>query len=325
MKALCWEGVNEIAVEDGPRPAILNDQTHREGRADRDLRLGPAPARRLHPRHARGRRARARVHGRGRRGRPRGHEAPQVGDRVVVVLLHQLRPVLVLQARAVVAVRQRQPQPGDHRGAVGPVASAAATATPTPWAAARAATPSTSGCPTPTMARSRSPTASRDERALFASDAAPDRLDGRGPRRRAGRVTSSRCGVPAASGQMAARAAMLLGAERVIVIDRLPDRLEQVAHAHRAETLDYDEDDVTAELRELHRRPGTRRVHRGGGHGGAQPRAAVPLRPGQAAAAAADRPARPRCARRSTPAARAGRCSPSASSAASSTSSRSAR
>jgi len=48
--------------------------------------------------------------------------------------------------------------------------------------------------------------------------------------------------------------ALLLGAERVIAIDRLPDRLER-ARALGAETIDFDRDDV---LRELNRRTGGR-------------------------------------------------------------------
>ena len=49
---------------------------------------------------------------------------------------------------------------------------------------------------------------------------------------------------------MAARAAMLLGAEQVVVIDRLPERLDQVRRHIGAETLDYTEDSVIAELKE---------------------------------------------------------------------------
>ena len=52
-------------------------------------------------------------------------------------------------------------------------------------------------------------------------------------------------------GQMAARAAMLLGAEQVVVIDRLPERLEQVRRHVGAETLDYTRDSVVEELKEL--------------------------------------------------------------------------
>ncbi|MGL5930543.1 MAG: zinc-dependent alcohol dehydrogenase [Dermatophilaceae bacterium] len=52
-------------------------------------------------------------------------------------------------------------------------------------------------------------------------------------------------------GQMAARAAQLLGAERVVVIDRIPERLEQAERVIGAETLDYSATSVPAELREL--------------------------------------------------------------------------
>jgi threonine dehydrogenase-like Zn-dependent dehydrogenase len=48
-------------------------------------------------------------------------------------------------------------------------------------------------------------------------------------------------------GQMAARAAILLGAEQVIVIDRLSERLDMVATRIGAETLDYSATDVGGE------------------------------------------------------------------------------
>jgi threonine dehydrogenase-like Zn-dependent dehydrogenase len=51
-------------------------------------------------------------------------------------------------------------------------------------------------------------------------------------------------------GQMAARAAMLLGAERVIVIDRYPERLDMVEGHVGAETIDYTKTSVAEELRE---------------------------------------------------------------------------
>ncbi|MET8999051.1 zinc-dependent alcohol dehydrogenase [Amycolatopsis sp. NPDC004169] len=54
-----------------------------------------------------------------------------------------------------------------------------------------------------------------------------------------------------AVGQVAARASVLLGAERVIVIDRIPERLRQAREHMGAETLDYTRTDVGAELREL--------------------------------------------------------------------------
>jgi threonine dehydrogenase-like Zn-dependent dehydrogenase len=53
-----------------------------------------------------------------------------------------------------------------------------------------------------------------------------------------------------AVGQMAARAAMLLGAERVIVIDRYDYRLEATERYVGCETLNYERTDVQAELLE---------------------------------------------------------------------------
>ncbi|MFB9839091.1 zinc-dependent alcohol dehydrogenase [Actinoallomurus acaciae] len=51
-------------------------------------------------------------------------------------------------------------------------------------------------------------------------------------------------------GQMAARAAQLLGAERVIVIDRLPDRLAMAERYMDVETIDFSQSDVPADLYE---------------------------------------------------------------------------
>ncbi|SDQ06952.1 zinc-dependent alcohol dehydrogenase [Quadrisphaera sp. DSM 44207] len=52
-------------------------------------------------------------------------------------------------------------------------------------------------------------------------------------------------------GQMAARKAMLMGAEKVVVIDRLENRLAQVAEHIGAEVLNYERTTVAAELREM--------------------------------------------------------------------------
>ena len=53
-----------------------------------------------------------------------------------------------------------------------------------------------------------------------------------------------------AVGQVAAKAAELLGAQEVVVIDRLPERLEQARRHMGVETIDYTATDVGAELRE---------------------------------------------------------------------------
>jgi threonine dehydrogenase-like Zn-dependent dehydrogenase len=88
-----------------------------------------------------------------------------------------------------------------------------------------------------------------DERALFASDSAPTGWMGAdlGGVRPGDVVAVWGAG---AIGQMAARAAMLLGADRVIVIDRYGYRLQMTERHIGAETINYEETDVDAELRE---------------------------------------------------------------------------
>ncbi len=88
-----------------------------------------------------------------------------------------------------------------------------------------------------------------DLTALFASDAAPT-----------GWMAADLGGVrpgdvvavwgAGAVGQLAARAAMLLGAAEVIVIDGVPERLGQAGTRMGAQLIDYRTSDVSAELRE---------------------------------------------------------------------------
>ena len=93
------------------------------------------------------------------------------------------------------------------------------------------------------------PDAVSDERALFASDAASTGWMGAdlGGVRPGDVVAVWGAG---GVGQMAARAAMLLGAERVLVIDRYDNRLQQVEKFIGAETINYERTSVEAELRE---------------------------------------------------------------------------
>ena len=88
-----------------------------------------------------------------------------------------------------------------------------------------------------------------DLAALFASDAAPTAWTGADGADITPGDTVAVWGAGGV-GQMAARAAMLMGAEQVIVIDRLPERLQQVRQHIGAETLDYTQDSVIAELKE---------------------------------------------------------------------------
>ncbi|WP_250036718.1 zinc-dependent alcohol dehydrogenase [Paractinoplanes maris] len=93
------------------------------------------------------------------------------------------------------------------------------------------------------------PDAVTDERALFASDSASTGWMGAdlGGVKPGDVVAVWGAG---AVGQMAARAAVLLGAERVIVIDRYENRLRQAEKFSGAETLNYERTEVEAELRE---------------------------------------------------------------------------
>ena len=90
----------------------------------------------------------------------------------------------------------------------------------------------------------------RDESALFASDALPT-----------GYMGAEMCNIRSGDvvavwgaggvGQMAMRSAYLLGAERVIAIDRLPERLAMARDRSGAEVLDYTKVNVQEALKEM--------------------------------------------------------------------------
>jgi threonine dehydrogenase-like Zn-dependent dehydrogenase len=88
-----------------------------------------------------------------------------------------------------------------------------------------------------------------DDRAVFASDAASTAWTGADL---AGVQPGDTVAVwgAGAVGQMTARAAQLMGAEQVVVIDRIPERLAQASGVIGADVVDYPATDVVAELRE---------------------------------------------------------------------------
>jgi threonine dehydrogenase-like Zn-dependent dehydrogenase len=94
------------------------------------------------------------------------------------------------------------------------------------------------------------PDAVDDTSALFTSDSAPTGWMGAemGGVQPGDVVAVWGCG---AVGQMAARCAQILGAERVIVIDRFDYRLNMAHEELGVETLDYMTTDIGAELREM--------------------------------------------------------------------------
>ncbi|MEO5731479.1 MAG: zinc-dependent alcohol dehydrogenase [Byssovorax sp.] len=90
----------------------------------------------------------------------------------------------------------------------------------------------------------------RDESAVFASDALPT-----------GYMGAEMCNIRPGDivavwgaggvGQMAIRSAYLLGAERVIAIDRIPERLAMARDRSAAEVLDYTKVDIQEALKEM--------------------------------------------------------------------------
>jgi threonine dehydrogenase-like Zn-dependent dehydrogenase len=248
VKALCWTGVNELAVENVPEPSLVNAQdalvkVRLTTTCGSDLHLlgGYLPAM--------------------RRGDIIGHEflgeivevGPEVrrhrvGDRVVVCSFvacgrcwyceHDLwslcdngntNPAITeeLYGYATGGVY-------GYSHAMGGFAGSHAEYVRVPYADHGAF---------------RVPDELDDLTALFASDAAPTGwmgadLGGVQP----GDVVAvwGAGGV----GQMAARAALLKGAARVMVIDRIPERLAMVERRIGAEAIDYTATDLQAELRE---------------------------------------------------------------------------
>jgi threonine dehydrogenase-like Zn-dependent dehydrogenase len=95
----------------------------------------------------------------------------------------------------------------------------------------------------------RIPDGVSDERALFASDSAPTGWMGADLGGVKGGDVVAVWGAGAV-GQLAARASMLLGAERVIVIDRYDYRLRMTEQHIGAETLNYEQTDIGTELLE---------------------------------------------------------------------------
>jgi threonine dehydrogenase-like Zn-dependent dehydrogenase len=248
VKALCWTGVNETSVETVPDPQILNSEdiilkVRLSTTCGSDLHLlgGYIPAMRA--------------------GDVLGHEFMgevaevgsgvrnhKVGDRVVVVSFIACGRCYYCRQQLFSLCDNANPNPGITEGlwgqaigacfayshALGGFAGSHAEYIRVPYADHGAF---------------RVPDGVDDLTALFASDAAPTGWTGAD---QIGVQPGDVVAVWGAGGvgQMAARAAMLMGAERVMVIDRLPDRLAQVEQYIGAETINYESTNVPAELRE---------------------------------------------------------------------------
>ncbi|SCL16950.1 Threonine dehydrogenase [Micromonospora nigra] len=249
MRALCWAGDGHLAVRQVPDPELRNDQDaivrvrcSATSGADLPLLAGGSPTFAV--------------------GDVLGHEF--VGDVVEVgrrVHRHRVGDRVVVAATVSCGAcwycRRGLPAACDN-GSVGPTVDDPA------WGESVAGCfgrpPAGGGLPGGHAEYVRVPYADvgafgvpepvPDDRALFASAAAPAgwlgaELGGVGP----GDVVA--VWGAGAVGQLAARAARLLGADRVVVVDRHPDRLRFARWYAEADTLDHANADVLAELREL--------------------------------------------------------------------------
>ena len=161
----------------------------------------------------------------------------------------RLRRVLLLQTRAVLGLRAHQSRSRQGREAVGAFAGG-----PVRLFASSGrlcGRPGRVSCasPMPMSVRSRCRTASSDEQVLFLSDIFPT-----------GYMAADFCNIQPGDtiaiwgcgpvGQFAIRSAFLLGAERVIAIDTVPERLA-LAREAGAQTLDFKKEDIYDRIQEL--------------------------------------------------------------------------
>ena len=250
MRALCWNGVNDLRVETVPDPKIVNPHD-----AILKVRLSTTCGSDLHfidgyiPTM--------------REGDVIGHEfmgeivevGPEVrevkiGDRVVVPSFIGCGQLLVLRARPLLAVRQHAPQ-----------ARAAEPVLGYPTGGIYGYTHAFGGYAGSHAEYIRVPLADDncfhvpegvpDEQALFLSDAVPTGYMGADfcDIKPGDTIAVWGCG---GVGLMAQQSACCMGAERVIAIDRLPERLALARERIGSETIDYTEvDSVVETLREM--------------------------------------------------------------------------
>ena len=225
---------SDVRVENVPDPKILNPRDAIvKITSTGDLRLRPAPLRRLHPHHEAGRHPRPRVHGRGRRGRA-GRQEPQ--DR---------RPRRRARSRSPAAAASSasselwslcdnsNPNAWMAEKAVRLLAGAASSATRTCCGGYAGGQAEYARVPFADVGPIKVPDGLTDEQVLFLSDIFPT-----------GYMAAENCDIQPGDtvavwgcgpvGQFAIQSAYLLGAERVIAIDRFPERLQHGRDAGQA-------------------------------------------------------------------------------------------
>ena len=323
MKGVCYYGKEDIRVETVPDPQILNPRdaivkVTATAICGSDLHIYDGYIPTMEQGDILGHEFMGEVVEVGR------GQSPTPGRRPRRRAVHdRLRPLLLLPRRAVVAVRQLQPERLDGREARRLLGLRPLRLLAHVRRLSRAARPSTPACRSPTSVRSRCPTRCRTSRCCSSPTSFPT-----------GYMAAENCDIQPGDtvavwgcgpvGQFAIKSAYLLGAERVIAIDRFPERLAMAASHGKAEVLNYEDVDVPEALARDDRRPGPGRLHRRRRSRGARHDARTPGTTASRRRCTWRPIGRTRCGRRSPPAARAARCRFPASMAAGSTSSRSA-
>jgi threonine dehydrogenase-like Zn-dependent dehydrogenase len=248
VKAATWTGVNQVSVEDVPEPQILNDhdvilKVRKTTTCGSDLHLigGYIPFMRAGD-----------VLGHEFMGEVvevgRGVRQRKVGDRVVVNSFIACGSCWYCRQELFSLCDNGNPNPGITEGLWGqsPGGCFGYSHAMGGWAGSHA---EYVRVPYADVGTFVIPDEVSDVRALFASDAVSTGWMGAdlGGTQRGDVVAVWGAG---GVGQMAARAAMLLGADKVVVVDRIPERLAQVRQHVGAEVIDYSSTDVVAELRE---------------------------------------------------------------------------
>jgi threonine dehydrogenase-like Zn-dependent dehydrogenase len=248
VKAATWTGVNQVSVEDVPEPQILNDhdvilKVRKTTTCGSDLHLlgGYIPFMRAGD-----------VLGHEFMGEVvevgRGVRQRKVGDRVVVNSFIACGSCWYCRQELFSLCDNGNPNPGITEGLWGqsPGGCFGYSHAMGGWAGSHA---EYVRVPYADVGTFVIPDEVSDLRALFASDAVSTGWMGAdlGGTQRGDVVAVWGAG---GVGQMAARAAMLLGADKVFVVDRIPERLAQVRQHVGAEAIDYSSTDVVAELRE---------------------------------------------------------------------------
>lgn len=249
MRALCWEGVGKVAVKNVPDPrierphdAIVRVRMSSVCGSDLHVLDGHTPAM--------------------RRGDILGHEfigevvetgaeckKVKRGDRVVVSSVIACGGCAFCQQGAWSLCDNSNPNPELMETAFG-YATAAVYGMSHAYGGFAGSHAQYVRVPFADNGAFKIPDGVRDETAVFLSDAAPT-----------GYMGAEMCGIRPGDtvavwgcggvGLMAIKAAYLLGAERVIAIDRFPTRLQLAQDHGRAETINYEDFDVVEALREM--------------------------------------------------------------------------